>query len=313
MRRAAFALLAGLVLSSVPAAAQLSGFNFRGDWGVASGTQPEPNLYLVPVYSRYSTNSIRDNEGEVRPNVAATIDLDVVAAFLWWVTDLEILGANYGIQMSLPWVGSALEAPGLGVGVDNDLGFGDLYVQPINLGWHRDRADFVAGAGVYVPTGRWKLGASSNRGLGMWGFDVVAGSTVYLNRGRTLTVSALAAWETHTTKEDSDIQVGDLLTVEGGLGASFLGGGLNVGAAYFFQWKLTSDDLGIEVLPGLDKARSYGIGPEATVAIPFGGKLLGTLTARYLWDYGVRNTTEGETFVAMLTLPIPPITLDGGS
>ena len=85
------------------------------------------------------------------------------------------------------------------------------------------------------------------------------------------------------------------------------------GAAYFFQWKLTSDDLGIDILPGLDKARSYGLGPEATVAIPFRRKLLGILTARYFWDYGVRSTTEGETFVAMLTVPIPPISLNGGS
>ncbi|HSM05066.1 MAG TPA: transporter [Longimicrobiales bacterium] len=312
MRRVALTLLAGL-LWSTSADAQLSGFNFRGDWGIASGTQPDPHLYLVPVYSRYSTNSVRDSDGEARPNVSATIDLDVVAAFVWWVTDLEILGANYGIQLSMPWVGSALEAPGLGVGVDNDLGFGDLYVQPINLGWHRDRADFMVGAGVYVPTGRWNLGADDNRGLGMWGFDVTAGSTVYLNRARSLSVSALAAWETHTKKEDTDIKVGDLLTLEGGLGASFLEGGLNVGAAYFFQWKLTGDDLGIEVLPRLDKARSYGIGPEATVAIPLGGKLRGIVTARYLWDYGVRSTAEGETFVAMLTVPLPSITLDGGS
>ena len=313
MRRATVALVTGLVLSSTPVQAQLSGFNFRGDWGLASGTQPDPHFYVVPVYSRYSTNSVRDAAGEVRPNVNATIDLDVVAAFLWWVTDLEILGANYGVQMSLPWVGAVLEAPGLGVGVDNDLGFADIYVQPINLGWHRDRADFMVGAGVYIPTGRWELGARNNRGLGMWGFDVVAGSTVYLDRARTLSVSALAAWETHTSKKDSDIKVGDLLTVEGGLGAAFLEGGVKVGAAYFFQWKLTSDDLGLELLPGLDKARTYGIGPEATVAIPFGGKLRGVLTARYLSDYGVRSPTEGETFVAMLTVPLPSIPLGGGS
>mgnify|MGYP001822519958 FL=1 len=309
MIRLALALLLASAVSVAPASAQLSGNNFRGDWGINSGTQPDPRFYFAPVYARYSTNSIRDSDGNERPNVDAEINVDVLAAFVWWVTDFKILGGNYSVQASFPMVGTALEAPGIGVGTDNSLAFGDVYVQPINLGWHQDRADFTVGAGVYFPTGRWEEGADDNIGLGMWGFDVVAGSTVYLNSARSWTLSALAAYETHSKKQDSDIQVGDLFTVEGGLGASLLEGGLTVGAAYYAQWKLTEDDLGFERLPGLDKARTFGVGPEATLALPVKGKLAGLLTARYLWETGARSTAQGNTFVALLTVPLPLIPL----
>jgi len=305
----AFALLGALVWSASPTAAQLSGNNFRGDFGLKSGTQPDPHFYFVPVYTRYSSQSVRDSDGNERPLVQAKISVDVVAAFAWMVTDLRVLGANYGWMATVPWAGSSLEAPGLGVGVDHGLAFGDVYVQPVNLGWHRERADFMLGTGVYIPTGRWELGGDDNVGLGMWGFDVVAGTTLFLDRGRIFTVSALAAWETHTKKKDSEVKVGDMLTVEGGVGASFLGGGLSVGGAYFAQWKLTSDDLGIEALPNLAKARSYGLGPEAMIAVPFRNNLVATLTARYMWELGVRSSTQGRSFVALLTIPIPPIPL----
>jgi hypothetical protein len=308
----ATAVLFALAASSAPVSSQLAGGNMRGDFGVTSATQPAPHFYFAPVYTRYSTNSIRDRDGDVRPSIDATIGVNAVAGFFWMVYDRKILGGNYGWMASVPWVGNSLEAPGIGVDVTNKLGFGDIYLQPFQLGWHRNRADFMVGTGLYMPTGRWELGASDNTGTGMWGFDVVAGSTVYLDGGRSFSLSALAAWETHTRKKDSEIQVGDMLTVEGGIGKSFLGGGASVGAAYFAQWKLTADDVGLDLIfpNGLDKATSYGIGPDVMFAIPVGGKLVATVTARYLWDFGVRSTTEGETFLAFLTLPLPSIPLE---
>jgi hypothetical protein len=59
---------------------------------------------------------------------------------------------------------------------------------------------------------------------------------------------------------------GSVLTVEGGLGGTFLKGGRNVSVAYGAQWKITEDsgdDFPSAVLPG--KKHSYTIGPEASL------------------------------------------------
>jgi hypothetical protein len=91
-------------------------------------------------------------------------------------------------------------------------------------------------------------------------------------------------------------------------------GALIVGAAYYAQWKLTDDDLGLDItLPSgrrLGKHRSYGIGPDITIPVATKKKLYGFINARYFWEFGTRSTLEGNTFVLTFSLPIPSIPLE---
>ena len=73
---------------------------------------------------------------------------------------------------------------------------------------------------------------------------------MYFDERRTLSLATTAYWEFHGSKKDTDIKVGQLLTLQGGVGKSFLGGGLVTGAAYYAQWKLTEDRLTELALPG---------------------------------------------------------------
>jgi hypothetical protein len=150
----------------------------------------------------------------------------------------------------------------------------------------------------------------------MWSFELFAGATFYFDEKKTWHFATTAFYETHTDKKDTDIDVGDILTLEGGLGRSFLGGGANVGIAYYAQWKLTSDDLG--VLPPdfprpddrlLRKNRVYGVGPEITLPIATKATLYAFANVRYFWEFGARTTLQGYTLVATLTVPIPSIKL----
>ena len=135
----------------------------------------------------------------------------------------------------------------------------------------------------------------------------------YLDKAKTWHLAAAAFYETHTHKDGSDIQVGDLLTVEGGLGWSFLDGAANLGLAFYGQWKVTDDDLGLPFDlphgPSIGRHRVYGIGPELTIPIATKEKLIGILNARYLWETGARTTLEGNTFVFTATFPIPSVPL----
>jgi hypothetical protein len=314
---AAALLSAVTILNAGPSQAQLSGHNTKGDFGLQSGSQAPPGFYVVaPMYYRYDADSLKNRDGDtvsIDPEERGSIKANAYVFGLVWVSDYKILGGNYSFQIFPAFTDNTLAAPILGLDESVDTGFTDLYFQPVNLGWHKDRADFVAGLGIFAPTGKYEPEGSDNLGLGMWSFELFAGATVYLDEAKSWHLATTAFFETHTEKEDTDIKVGNILTLEGGLGKSFMEGAVNVGAAYYAQWKLTDDDLGLDIeLPGgrgLGKHRVYGVGPELTIPIATKKKLYGFINVRYFWEFGARSTLEGNTFVLTATFPIPSVPL----
>jgi len=295
--------------------AQLSGHNTKGDFGLQAGTQAPPGFYVVPMYYGYTADKFRDKNGDKLLSNASGGSIDVAAGVvgLVWMTDKKVLGGTYGFTIWPAVTNNALEFPPTGLNTKVSSGFSDLYIQPVNLGWSVARADFTAGIGIYAPTGEYEADGNDNRGLGMWSYELFGGTTIFLDRAKTWHFAAIAAYETHGKKDGSDIRVGDLLTIEGGLGKSFRDGAISVGIAYYAQWKTSSDDFGLDfdfpADPALGKHRVYGYGPEVTIPLASKKKLFGFLNLRYLKETGSRTALEGDTFVATFTFPIPSIPL----
>jgi hypothetical protein len=321
MKERVFLLVALLgamtILYAGPAHAQFAGHNTKGDFGLQSGSQAPPGVYVVaPMYYRYDGDSLKNRDGDdvrIDPEGRGSLDVNAYILGLVWVSEFKILGGNYSFQVFPAFTDNTLEVPILDLDESVDTGFTDLYFQPVNLGWHKERADFIAGLGVFAPTGKYELGGSDNTGFGMWSIELFAGTTVYLDQAKSWHFATTAFFETHTEKEDTDIKVGNILTLEGGLGKSFMEGAVNLGVAYYAQWKLTDDDLGLDIdLPGgrgLGKNRVYAAGPEVTFPIATKKKLYGFINARYLWEFGAESTLEGDTLVLTATFPIPSIPL----
>ena len=248
------AIACGLtLLIAVPAQAQLNGSHTLGDYGVQSGSQPQPGFYAALFYLRYDADTIKDADGNIVrpvPGSPGSLAVSAVAPLAWYVSKTKFLGANYGAMAVLPLANASIEAPAFALGETIGTSVSDLLVRPIDLGWHTARADVAAGLQLYAPTGRYEPGGSENIGKGMWTYEPFLGTTVYLDQKRTLSLAATAYWELHGDKKDTDVKVGQILTLQGGLGKSFLGGGLIVGAAYYGQWKLTEDQLVEFELPG---------------------------------------------------------------
>jgi hypothetical protein len=310
----AICVLLLVALTSSSAQAQFLGHNFHGDFGMQSATQPPPGFWLAALYLRYDGDTLRDRNGDevkIDPEARGEIDTNSYVLGLWWVSETKILGANYSFAAFPALTDNVLSAPILGLEQKTDTGFTDLYIQAINLGWHTERADYTAGLGVYAPTGRFDSEASDNLGLGMWTFEPFGGATVYFDKKKSWHFATTGFYETHSKKKDTDIRVGDILTLEGGLGKSLKDGAITAGAAYYAQWKMTADDLGLE-LPGdrrLPKHRVYGLGPELTLPIATKKKLIGFVNLRYFWEFGARSTLEGNTFTFTMNFPIPSIPL----
>ena len=97
------------------------------------------------------------------------------------------------------------------------------------------------------------------------------------------------------------------------MGKSFLEGALNIGVAYYAQWKLSQDKFGIDLLPVIEerigKHRRFGIGPDVTFPIATKKKLIALINGRLMWEFGARTTTQGLTLAVTALFPIPSISL----
>ena len=306
-----------LLFLTTPLLAGYGGHNMKGDYGLLSGSQPPPGFYLMaPMYYNYDADTLRDRNGDkisIDDQERGSLEANAYIFGLIWVSEYKIFGGNYSFQVYPALTDNTFESPILGLTQSVDTGFADLYFQPFNLGWHTPRADFIAGLGIYAPTGKYEDGGDDNTGLGMWSFELFAGTTVYFDEAKNYHFSANAYYETHTEKEDSDITVGDILTIEGGLGRSFMDGAVSVGAAYYAQWKLDEDDIpDLDLLTGgrsVGKHSVYGIGPEISLPLATSKKLYGFLSARYFWEFDAESTSEGESLVITLTFPLPSVPL----
>ena len=223
-----------------------------------------------------------------------------------YVSDFKILGANYGASVLLAFASNRIQ----GNTLDSKSPFAltDTYVVPIQLGWHHKRADFVFSYQIYLPTGKFDLGASDNSGLGMFMNEFSAGTTLFFNDKKTFHFSALASYEINGKKKDTDIKTGDLLSIEGGLGKTFYmmnaektapKGILNAGLIYYLQYKVTNDQIPVPVFGTIetDKDRVGGIGAEVNYFH------IGCSTSagfRWIAEVEAINRFQGNTFFLTL-------------
>jgi hypothetical protein len=289
-----------LVLLIVPlgSQAQYKGDHIPGFFGMESGTQAPPGLYVGNIVWVYPTSTIKGNSGR-EINLPGSLTSTAELILLSVVTNYKLLGANLGASAAFPFIQNRIQLNSLNV--NTGFAYTDMFVGA-SLGWHFKRADITAGYNLYIPTGRFSQGGTDNTGLGIWGNELTIGSTVYLDQKRLWNAAANFGLEFHTDKSGTNIQVGDLGTVEGGLGRTFykkVSGPIpmimNLGIAGYAQFKVTGDS-GSDIPPALRgfKDRVFALGPEFNIYIP---KPRLTFLARYEPEFGARVRTQGQTIV----------------
>jgi hypothetical protein len=295
-------VLVAVVSLAAPARAQLAGDIVKGQYGLASGTQPPVGLVLSPWAYDYYSSTIIGPDGHSLPTEGHLNSLAIPGLNLWWVSPWKILGAHYGAVLSLwgtmPWV----DAPRFNTS-SSTYGFGDMYFKPLELGWHTTYVDAIAGMAFYFPTGRYSPGANNNTGQGQWGFEPSVGATVWFDPKHHLNLATQFFYDIYTERRGTvpltgtHLKTGDILTLQGGLGYQFMGGGFNVGVPYYVQWKVTDDTIptgfGL-LLPGIAAAKDWsaGVGLE----VDFNWNASNGVTLRWVQGFAGKNTTDGSTF-----------------
>jgi hypothetical protein len=284
---------------------QLKGGHILGGLGLQSGTQAPANTLsvYVPGYL-YDACSLRNADGD-EAIANPDISMFITGAGANYVSDFKIFGANYGATLLLAFASNTIQ--GNTVDSKNSLAFTDVFLQPVQLGWHNKRADFIFSYTLYLPTGKFEAGASDNAGLGMFMNEFSAGTTLFFNEKKTLHFSALAAYEINGKKKDTDIKTGDILSVEGGLGKTFYMMNaektapksiLNAGLIYYLQFKVSNDKIPAgNVVLEPQKDRIGAIGAEVNY-FHIGCRTSAGL--RWVSEMGAVNRFQGNTFFLTL-------------
>lgn len=280
------------LLVAATAHAQDLGHKFPGGVGVDAGRQGAPGVFIADRLVLYSASEARDRNGDVVPIVG--LDLDAFANALGVVGTFEIAhGPFLTAAVSVPYASISLNSVDPRASVDR-LGFGDVYVLPVKVGWRFPRVDAVASYGMYIPTGQFEPAGSGGVGRGFWTHQFSLGGAVFFDEQRRARASVLASYDHNLKKRNIDLTRGDTLQVQGGAGVVLLRI-LDVGVAGYALWQVT-DDSGSDIPMVLRGARDrvFGAGPEVGVTVPMIRTRIG---ARYEWEFGVQSRPRGQVLL----------------
>jgi hypothetical protein len=283
--------------------AQQLGHKVLGSLGLFAGSQPDSGLYVVDQFASYGANEVFDRAGH---RIPVGLDLDA------WSNPV-----GFQVTFKLPWhsmyMNVSAAAPIAQISLQTNqpeasvdtFGFGDVYVQPIKVGWKLTQTDIVAGYSFYAPTGLYIPRASGSIGRGQWAHEFSLGGMVYFDRSKTWSVSALTSYDLNQRKEGIDITRGDTFQFQGGAGKMFRPPGkifqtVGMGVAGYGLWQVR-DDRGADLPAALRGARdlALGMGPEINSTL---APIRSQITLRYCRDITVKSRPQGHTLIMQLTI-----------
>jgi hypothetical protein len=314
-----------VLVGALPSLAQQKGQWVPGQFGLNAGVIPDPGITYANLAVNYSASQLNDSNGnKLLQNVTGTYSFWADENIIYYVPKHKILGGYFMPYIVLTAANGSLVAdlppllPGLGGSGTNlsggGSGFADLYVQPINIGWHfAKRVDFNVGYAFTAPTGRYTAGASNNVGSGYWGNDITSGTTLYITKNQGTTANLATAWEVHGQKtvasavsgQLSKITPGQAFTDEWGIGQVLplkkdMSQLAQLGLVGYDQWQVSSDG-GNYLVAGLPVSASrvpyysvHGIGFQANYILPAKDFVL---FFKYYDEYSAKARVQGRTIV----------------
>jgi len=291
------------LLRAAPAEAQQLGHKVLGSLGLFAGSQPDSGLYLVDQFASYGADKLYDRAGN---RIPVGLDLDA------WSNPVGFQ-ATFKLPWSSMYVNVAAAAPIAEVNLQinqpeasiDTFGFGDVYVQPIKVGWKLTQTDIVAGYAFYAPTGLYIPRASGSIGHGQWTHEFSFGGIFYFDRAKRWSISALTSFDLNQRKQGIDITRGNTFQFQGGAGKIFRPQGkifqaVGMGVAGYGLWQV-QDDRGADLPDILRGARdlALGVGPEINSTL---APIRSQITLRYCRDITVKSRPQGRILIIQLTI-----------
>ena len=261
--------------------------------GIKGASLPPPGVYFRDYNLGYFADQFEDG-----PPVF-DINAYINAPRLIWITPYKILGADYGMDLILPfgymdWKVSA-PVPG-GVAKDHYFGLGDMQLEPLLLSWHFKQFDLAAGYALWAPTGNFSPTRPDLLAKGYWSHMLTLGGTLYLDAEKTWAVSLLNRYEFAYEQDDTHLDPGQVYTLEWGLSKS-LSKTVDIGLTGYYQQQTTQDGG-----PGHSNLRDrvVGVGAEINAFCP----KMGMFTSfRFASEFNAVQRPQGQLVALTLTKP----------
>jgi hypothetical protein len=321
MKNKRLLVTAGLLILGANVRAQLpiDGVHYAaGLEGIKGGSLPGPGIYFR------DDNLFYNGTWGSLPDLKTFVYLQ--APQLTWMTDWKILGANYGMDVMVPFAYkeagykvTGVTSPGGGYSStwsenDSRFGLGDIKIEPLLLSWHLKHFDFRVGYALWVPTGSYDNTSvvNANLGDGCWTHMMTLGGVWYPDRDKTWAVSLLNHYEFNCqipgirsgaatpgggygTTPNENIRC-STYTLEGGISKAIIEG-TDIGVAGYYQQQFTDDTTATTQFSDSSVA---GIGPEIRTFIPSWGL---SCSLRCVFEFTADNRPKGNTINLTLTKP----------
>ena len=257
--------------------------------GIKGASLPPPGFYLRDYNAFYSAGRLNQPNGHKAPvDFDALVYANVIRGI--WVTDFQVLGGNYFMDIIVPLQQTDIKVNGAQNG---DFGLGDICLEPAAISWHGSQWDAALGYSIWMPTGESKP-MSPEPGKGFWGHMLTAGGTVYFDKEKTWALSMLNRYEINQEEEDTDIRPGQQWTLEWGISKS-VKPTIDVGVVGYYQLQTTKDG-GLGGSDEYDQVLAFG--PEVSVFCP----KIGLFTSlRYNYEVMAKDRAQGQSLVLTLT------------
>jgi hypothetical protein len=189
---------------------------------------------------------------------------------------------------------------------------GDIYVEPVNLGWHLRQLDAVVSSGFFAPSGPYRSGVAVNIGYGHWTGVFGLGGVAYADVGHTWSLSIYAHYLLYGSQIGRSYTLGDVVPLEWGAGKSFnlnnrIFKQLTVGAVGYAQWQATGNQIDLartskiasSAIATLEHTRSqvYSAGPSLNLLTSYG-----LFSLRYYEEFDAHATPSGTQLMFSLAL-----------
>lgn len=300
-----FMLISWLCLISagvISAAAATSGSHYPfGGEGVLAGSVPPHGFHYRVYNSWYNPTTSKDNNGDAQ-NIGLDLEVFSTVHRFVHVTPKKLFGADFFYDIIVPIVDKNITIDAAGISDSQSLAMGDVIFEPLGLAWHFPRWDAVVAFGVIAPTGEYDMDKTASPGLGYWSGMLTLGGTLFFDKNKSWSFSALTRTLVHTEQADTKVTPGSEFVVEYGLGKQIpvnekllIRPGI-AGCAYW-QFEDDSDD-GLGTVANEQK-ESFALGAEINFFwLP---PTLFQVNLRVLREYGAKNTVQGSQVVLTLT------------
>lgn len=256
-----------------------------GAEGIKGASLPPPGVYFRDYNFFYFADRFKD----------VPVDFEIFAYVnaprLIWMTDWKILGANYGMDVIVPFAYMDWKVMG---NRDNHFDLGDIQIEPLLLAWHQSQWDLAIGYAIWAPTGDFSTTRPDIVAKGFWSHMLTLGGTWYPDTEKTWAVSLLGRYEFCHEQEDTEVDPGQVFTLEWGLSKA-LRKTIDVGLIGYYQQQ-TTKDRGPRFSDKRD--RKIGLGPEINTFCP----KLGLFTSlRYAYEFDAVERPEGHLVTLTFT------------